>query len=106
MHTVVIEREADHNRVHTENALEVADDRDRATLADRERFLAPLGGERGTGFGEQRAIEGKLRCRALAELLNFTLASTGKPAPPKAWKAGPIFFGALAPTQPNDTLAL
>src|SRR5579862_2668818 len=45
MHAVVIEREADHQRIHAEHALEVADDRDRTAGADRHRLLAPLVGE-------------------------------------------------------------
>src|SRR4030088_2408235 len=32
MHAVIIEREADHERVHAKHALEVGDDRDRAAL--------------------------------------------------------------------------
>src|SRR5262245_11560269 len=71
MHPVVIEREADHNRVYSKNLLEVAHDRDRATLPDRERFLAPLGGERGAGFGEHWVVEGKLRCRGAGEALKL-----------------------------------
>src|SRR5262245_3356272 len=32
VHAVIVKREADHDRVHAEHALEVADDRDRAAL--------------------------------------------------------------------------
>src|SRR5262249_28834891 len=59
--------------------LEVADDRDRATLPHRERFLAPLGGKRGAGFGERWVVEGKLRCRGAGETLKLN--------PGIGWKA-------------------
>ena len=36
MHAIVVEREADHERVHAEHRLEVADDGDRAARADVE----------------------------------------------------------------------
>src|SRR3984893_10355013 len=47
MHPVVVEREADHQRLHAEHALEVTDDGDRATGTDGHRLLAPLLGKRG-----------------------------------------------------------
>src|SRR5262245_32491398 len=60
MHPVVVEREADHDRVHAEHALEVADDRDRAALPDRYRLLAPLTRERAARLDEVRVIERQL----------------------------------------------
>src|SRR5215468_1825605 len=106
MHPVVIEREADHNRVHSKNPLEVADDRDRATLPNRDRFLAPLGGKRGAGFDERRVVEGKLRCRGAGETLKLNPASAGRRVRTNAWKAARIFCGSCAPTSRNDTFAM
>src|SRR6202140_59985 len=51
MHAIVIEREADHQRIHAEHGLEIADDRNRTAGADGHRFLAPLIGERGARLG-------------------------------------------------------
>src|SRR3954470_14525971 len=42
MDTVVVETEADQQRVDPEQAFEVAADRDRAARADQQRLLAPL----------------------------------------------------------------
>src|SRR5436853_6745024 len=42
MDAVVVEAEADHQRIHFEIALENADDRDRAAGADEHRLFAPF----------------------------------------------------------------
>src|SRR6202034_4531106 len=47
VHPVVIERKTDHQGVHAEHGLEIADDRDRAAGADRDGLFAPLRGKRG-----------------------------------------------------------
>src|SRR5260370_38486560 len=47
VHPVVIEREADEQRIHAEHVAELADDRNRAARADGHRLLAPFGRERG-----------------------------------------------------------
>ena len=54
MHAVVVEPEADQQRVHAEHGLEIADDRDRAARADRDRLRAPLLGERGARLARAR----------------------------------------------------
>src|SRR4029077_20396831 len=42
MDPVVVQRKADHQAVHAEHGLEIADDGDRAAGADRHRLLAPF----------------------------------------------------------------
>ena len=64
MHAVVIEAEADQQRVHAEHVLEIADDRDRAAGADRDRLVAPLLGQRRARLGERRIVVGDLQRRA------------------------------------------
>src|SRR3984885_6771874 len=71
MDPVVVEREADHQGVHAEHGLEVADDRDRAAGADRYRLLAPFLGERGARLAQSRIIERHLERRIAAEIAEF-----------------------------------
>ena len=42
MHTIVVERETDHECVHAQYGLEVADDRDRAADTNCDSSLAPF----------------------------------------------------------------
>jgi 2-haloacid dehalogenase len=74
MHAVVVEREADHERVHAEHALEVADDRDRAAGADGDGLAAPFVLQRsarlGSAPGCRRAAAD--RRRESAKLANST----------------------------------
>src|SRR3954447_24336674 len=63
---VVVETEADEERVETERALEVTADRDRATHPDDDRILVPLVVQRGLRHRESRKIVRKRkRTRAL-----------------------------------------
>ena len=64
MHAVVVEAEADQQRVHAEHVLEIADDRDRAARADRDRLRAPFLGQRRARLGERRIFVGDLQRRA------------------------------------------
>src|SRR6185437_12057622 len=66
MDAVVVEREADHQRVHAEVALERADDRDRRAAAHQHRLLAPLGAERLQRRRDVGAFERELQRRARA----------------------------------------
>src|SRR5580704_18907650 len=63
MHPVVVEREADHQRLHAEHGLKIADDGDRAAGADGHGFLAPLRGKRGTRLAQSRIVERHLERR-------------------------------------------
>ncbi len=56
MDAVVVQREADEQRVLAELLLEMADDRDRAAAADGHGRAAPFLGQRGRGPGELRAV--------------------------------------------------
>src|SRR5947207_10697198 len=99
MHPVVIEREADHDSVHAENALEITNDRNRPSLADRECFLAPFGGECSTGFSEHRAIEGKLRCWRAREALELNFAIGRKARAHEIVEGGANFLRVLPTDQ-------
>src|SRR3954465_9589432 len=68
MPAIVVESEADHDGVHTEHPLEVADDWDRAAFADRERLLAPFLRERGARLRERGIVVGQLDRRRAAEI--------------------------------------
>ena len=50
--------------------------------------------------------KGRSVAAALAKLLNSTLASAGKRARTKLWKAARISCGSCAPTSRNDTFAV
>src|SRR5580704_9953894 len=68
MDPVVVEREADHQRLHAEHGLKIADDGDRAASADGYRFPAPLLGKRGARLAQGRIIERHLERRIAAEI--------------------------------------
>ena len=74
MHAIVVEREADHDRVHAEHALEVADDRDRATGADGHRLVAPFLLQRLTRLHQRGAVERQLQRRRATVVLELDLA--------------------------------
>src|SRR5947209_4864925 len=60
VHAVVVEREADEQRVHAEHFPELADDRDRPARADRHRLLAPFRRECRAGLAQHRIVIGEL----------------------------------------------
>ena len=64
VHAVVVEGEADQQRVHAEHVLEIADDRDRTAGADRDRLGAPLLGQRRARLAERRIVVGDRKRRA------------------------------------------
>src|SRR5689334_5285975 len=99
MHAVVIERESDHDRVHAEDALEVADNRDRATLADGERLLAPFSRERDTGLGKRRTVERHFGCRRAGEALELDLCISRQPRAHESMEGGAYLFRILRPDQ-------
>src|SRR5277367_3818421 len=71
MDVVVVETEADQQRVETERLLEVGDDRDRGAGADQNRLLAPLLRQRLAGGAERLHVPRQRdggRGRMVAEL--------------------------------------
>src|ERR1700681_454932 len=74
MHAIVVERKADHDRIHAEHPLEITDERDRAALPDHDRLLAPFGGQGGARLDERRVVEWKLDRRRAAEVPELHLA--------------------------------
>ena len=66
VHAVVVEAEADHQRVHLQVALEGADDGDRAARARHHGLLAPFGVERAARARQRLGREGELQGRAAA----------------------------------------
>ena len=107
MHAVVVEREADQQRIHAEHALEVGDDRDRAAGADRHRLACPtprastLRALLSAGLSKDSCSGG-----ARPKLANSTLQSAGMRARTKARNASQIFSGSCSPTSRNETLAV
>src|ERR671934_1429003 len=104
MHAVVIEGESDHDGVHAEDALEVADDRDRATLADGERFLTPFSGERGPGLGERWTVERHFGCWRAGEALELDLGISRQTRPHEGMEGGANRFRVLRPHQAKGYL--
>src|SRR5215831_609973 len=104
MHAIVIEGEADHDRIHAQHALEVADDRDRAALADRERLFAPLRGERRARLGERRILEGNFGCRRTGKTLELDLGVSGKTRAHESMEGGTNFLRVLCPYEPKRYL--
>jgi len=72
MHAVVVEREANQQRIHPQHVLEVGDDRNRAARTDRDSLLAPLGSERLTRPVQRRIVERSWIGGALVWLPNST----------------------------------
>ena len=78
MHAVVVETEADHQRIHLQIALERADDRDRAARADHRGLLSPLLRQSSLCAREGFGAEGQLQRRARAERMEVGLAIGGQ----------------------------
>src|SRR5258706_9935516 len=97
MHAVVIEGEPDHDGVHAEDALEVADDRDRATLADGERLLTPFSGERGAGLSKRRTVEGQFGRPRAGEALELDLGISWETRAHESMEGGANLFRVLRP---------
>ena len=74
MDAVVVEPEADQQRVHAEHVLEVADDRDRAAGADRDRLAAPFRRQCRLSLPERRAVIRQLQRRVLRVIDEFRRA--------------------------------
>ena len=107
MHAVVIKGESDHDGVHAQEALEVADDRDRAPLAEGERLLTPFSGERGTGLGERRTVERHFGCRRASEALELDFGISRQTRPHEGMEGGGTRFTSLNHTfQPKAGLAV
>src|SRR5690242_3589298 len=104
MHAVVIEGESDHDGVHAEEALEVADDRDRATLAEGKRLLTPFSGERRTGLGERRTVERHFGCRRAGEAPELDLGIRRQTGAHEGMEGGANLFRVLRPYQAEGYL--
>src|SRR5262245_30159598 len=73
MDAVVVETEADHQRIHSEEALEGTDDGDRAAGADDRGVLMPFGRKGLARLLQERSVEGKPQRRAAAMGLEVDL---------------------------------
>jgi hypothetical protein len=104
MHAVVVERETDHDRIHAQHALEVADDRDRAALAHREGLLAPFVGKRGTGLGKRRIVEWQLGGRRAGKALELDLCIGRKTRTHESVEGGADFLRVLRADQAEGHL--
>ena len=103
---VVEEGEADQQRIHAEEALEVADDRDRAAGAASDGRLAPFLRQRVQRLLQERAVDRQRDRRGLPPCSrNSTVQSAGTCARTKARKAARIFSGSCLSTRRNETLA-
>src|SRR5690242_4634751 len=78
---VVIEAEADQQRVHAEEPLEVGADRDRGARSDEQRVLAPLVAERTAGGAELRhaPVERKRRRERVIDELGTAVGRQARP---------------------------
>src|SRR6266851_4968234 len=76
VNAVVVEAEADQQRVDPDEPLEIANDRDRAAGADQERLLTPFLRERGARLRElgQIPIERYRRSGGVAREFGFAIA--------------------------------
>ena len=99
MHAVVVEREADQQRIHPQHALEVGDDRDRAAGADRHRLVAPFLGQHGARLVERRIVERELQRRRQAEIAELDLAVGRQARAHEGAEAVADFLGVLLADQ-------
>src|SRR5262249_17892167 len=99
MHAVVVECKTHQDRVPAEATLESSHGGDRAAFPDRERLLAPFGGERGARLGERWIVEGKVRCRRTGEALELDLGVGRQTRAHEAMEGGANFLRVLCPHQ-------
>src|SRR5262249_50995177 len=79
MHAVVVESEADKQRIHAEDFLEVRHDRDGSARADGHRLVPPFLGQHGPRLRQRRIVERKLDRRRKTEVAKLDLAVRGQP---------------------------
>src|SRR3984893_16243040 len=78
VHAVIVERKADHDRIHPQYPFEIRDNGDRAAFPDSDGLLAPFGGKRFAGSRKRRTVERKLGCRSQAEVLEIGVRVRGQ----------------------------
>ena len=81
MDAVIVEREADEQRIHAEHVLEVGHDRDRTSCPDGNGLVSPLFGENGPRFAKRRIVERQLDRRRQPEISELDFAIGRQPRP-------------------------
>src|SRR5580704_6252726 len=104
MHAVIVEREADHERVHAEYGLEIADDRNRTAGADGHGFFAPLFGERGSRLAQRWIVERNIEGRSTGEIAELDLAIARQARADEFAEVLANLFGILVPDQAERNL--
>src|SRR4029450_7118242 len=97
MTAIVVKRKADQDRVHAEHALELADNRYRAALADGHRLRAPFGSKCRARLGHCRIVERKFDGRRTGKTLEFHCSIGGKPRAHERPECFPDFLWGLGP---------